>query len=79
MTTTVRVSDETHARLAALSAATGRRMQAIVDDAIAAYEVSEFWAAFADGYDEIADDPSRWAELQDECEHEAPALTDGLG
>jgi predicted transcriptional regulator len=79
VTTTVRVSDETHARLAALSAATGRRMQAIVDDAIAAYEASEFWKAFTDRYGELTGDPQRWAEVQDEREHEAPALTDDLG
>ena len=75
----MRVSDETHARLAALSAATGRRMQAIVDDAIAAYDANEFWQAFTDGYDKIAGDPQRWAETQDEREHEAPALADDLG
>ena len=73
MTATVRVSDETHARLVALSAATGRRMQAIVDDAIAAYDANQFWQAFTDGYDEIADDPERWAEVRDEREHEDPA------
>ena len=78
MTTTVRVSDETHVRLAALSAATGRRMQAIIDDAIAAYDANQFWQAFTDGYDEIADDPQRRAEAQDEREREAPALTDDV-
>lgn len=78
MTTTVRVSDETHARLAALAAATGRRMHTIVDDAVAAYETTEFWQTFTAGYDRLANDPTDWAQLQAEREAEAPALSDGL-
>ena len=78
MTTTVRISEETHARLTALSAATGRRMQSIVDEAIAAYEANEFWRAFDAGYDELADDSQSWAQVQAEREKESSALTDGL-
>jgi len=57
VSTTVRVSDDTHARLTALAAATGRRMQTIVEDAVAGYEANEFWVTFAAGYDGLADDP----------------------
>jgi predicted transcriptional regulator len=35
MTTTVRVSDDTHERLVTLAHTTGRRMQSIVEDAVA--------------------------------------------
>jgi predicted transcriptional regulator len=81
VTTTVRISEETHARLAALSAATGQRMQTIVDDAIAAYETNDFWQAFDGGYDALAnaDNPRSWDELAAEREGEAPSLTDDLG
>jgi predicted DNA-binding protein len=78
MTTTVRVSDETHARLAALSAATGRRMQTIVEDAVGAYERDQFWQAFEASDTEIAEDAQAWAEEQAEREAEAAVLADGL-
>ena len=78
MTTTVRVSDETHARLAALAAATGRRMQVILEEAVAAYEEDQFWQAFTAGYDRLADNPEAWAEVSAERDAEASTLGDGL-
>jgi predicted DNA-binding protein len=77
MSTTVRVSDETHERLVALADATGRRMHAIVDDAVAAYESSMFWEEFSAGYERLAADPIRWTEVQAERAGEAPSLGDG--
>src|SRR5664280_2811918 len=68
VSTTVRVSDDTHARLTALAAATGRRMQTIVEDAVAAHEAHEFWATFAAGYDGLADDPAAWLQVQVQSE-----------
>ncbi|HZC72695.1 MAG TPA: hypothetical protein VE442_18500 [Jatrophihabitans sp.] len=79
MTTTVRVSDETHARLAALSAATGKRMQTIVEAAVAAYERDQFWAAFDAGYDALASDSEQWAGLLAERESESRSMTDDVG
>lgn len=78
MSTTVRVSDQTHERLAALAAASGERMQIIVEHAVAAYETSAFWDAFTTGYDQLADNPEQWGEIQAERSHEAPALSDGI-
>lgn len=78
MSTTVRVSDQTHERLAALAAARGERMQTIVENAVAAYEAGIFWGAFDYGYDELANDPEQWREIQDERSNEAPALSDGI-
>jgi predicted transcriptional regulator len=78
MTTTVRVSDETHARLTALSDTTGQRLQAIVDEAVRQYEATEFWRAFAAGYDELASDGDRWTEAQTERDAEGSALVDGV-
>lgn len=74
----MRVSEGTHARLAALAAATGRHMHSIVDDAVAAYEASEFWEMFATGYDRLAEDAAAWAQVQTERTAEAPALADDL-
>ncbi len=76
MSTTVRVSNETHERLVALADATGRRIHAIVEDAVAAYETNAFWEAFSAGYERLAEDPDRWAEVQAERTGEAPALAD---
>ncbi len=68
MSTTVRFSDNTHPRLTALAAATGRRMQTIVEDAVAGYEANEFWVTFAAGYDGLADDPAAWLQVQVQSE-----------
>lgn len=53
-------------------------MQAILDEAVAAYEEEEFWRAFTAGYDRLADDPEAWAEVTAERKGEASALSDGL-
>lgn len=79
MSTTVRVSDETHERLVALADETGRRIQSIVEDAVAAYEANAFWEAFHAGYERIAEDPEQWGEVQAERSGEAPALADQSG
>ena len=71
MSTTVRFSDDTHPRLTALAAATGRRMQTIVEDAVAGYEANEFRVTFAAGYDGLADDPAAW--LRCRCRPSGPA------
>src|SRR5664280_2453581 len=76
VSTTVRFSDNTHPRLTALAAATGRRMQTIVEDAVAGYEANEFWVTFAAGYDGLADDPAAWLQVQSERTGEETALAD---
>ena len=76
MSTTIRVSDATRQRIAALAAATGRQMQAVVDDAVAAYERTVFWDAFQAGYADLADHPERWAEVTAERAVEEQALRD---
>jgi hypothetical protein len=53
-------------------------MQAILDEAVAAYEDDEFWRGFSTGYDRLADDPGAWAEVQAERRSEASALADDL-
>lgn len=53
-------------------------MHAIVDDAVAAYESNEFWDSFNAGYDRLAADPERWADVEGERAGEASTLADDL-
>lgn len=76
MSTTVRVNDETHERLVALADTTGRRMNTIVEEAVAAYEADAFWEAFRAGYERLAEDSEQWAAVQAERTGEAAALAD---
>lgn len=78
MSTTVRITDETHERLVTLAGASGRRMHAIVEEAVAAYEANSFWDSFDAGYDRLADNAEQWAEVQADRTGEAPTLADGL-
>lgn len=78
MSTTVRVSDDTHARLAALATSTGRKMQTVLQEAIETYEAAVFWKAFNDGYTRLANDPGAWAEIQDERAVQQRALSDRI-
>ncbi|MDQ2880762.1 MAG: hypothetical protein M3Y48_05730 [Actinomycetota bacterium] len=79
MSTTIRVSEATRARAANLAARTGRQMQVVVDEALAAYERALFWESFEDGYRRLAADPDEWDAVQTERRGEEPALRDGLG
>lgn len=78
MTTTVRISDETHQRLVTLAASTGRRLHTIVEEAVAAYETNAFWSSFNNGYDSLAGDSPQWEEIMAERAGEASALVDDL-
>ena len=78
MSTTVRVSNETHERLVSLAELTGRRMQAILEEAVAAYEANAFWDEFNAGYERLVEKPNQWAEVQAERTGEAPTLVDDV-
>ena len=78
MSTTVRVSEETRRRAAALAKATGRQLQQVIEDAVTAYERELFWRQLAEGYDALADDESAWAEVQAERAAESGSLADDL-
>lgn len=78
MTTTVRINDETHERLVALASASGRRMQAILEQAVADYEANSFWESFSTGYDRLGDDADQWAEIEAERTGEQSALADDI-
>lgn len=78
MSTTVRISASTHRRLAAIAETTGRRMQAILEEAVAAYEADTFWNSLDAGYARLANDAADWAAVEEERTGEAPALADDI-
>ncbi len=78
MSTTVRVSEETRRRAAALAKATGRQLQQIIEEAVSAYERELFWQQMDEGYTALAEDAPAWAEVQAERTVEAGSLADDL-
>lgn len=78
MSSTIRVTDETHLLATRLSEQTGRQMQQIVADALAAYQRELFWADLDSAYDRLATDSEAWAAHRQEHEAQSPALRDGL-
>jgi hypothetical protein len=53
MSTTVRVSEETRQRAAAIAKATGRQLQQVIEQAVIAYERELFWQQMAKGYEAL--------------------------
>jgi predicted transcriptional regulator len=76
MSTTIRVSDQTRQRVAALASSTGKQLQAVVEEAVAEYERKVFWEQVNKRYAELRNDPEAWAEIVAEREGEAGALRD---
>lgn len=79
MSTTVRVSEETRQRAAALAKSTGRQLQQVIEEAVIAYERELFWQQMAKGYEALAENEPAWAEVQAERAAEAGSLADDLG
>ena len=78
MSTTIRVSEQTRRRAAALAESTGMQMQAVVDEALIAYERALFWESFEAAYARLADDAGEWDDIVAERRGEEQALVDGL-
>jgi predicted transcriptional regulator len=76
VSTTIRVPDRTRDRLAALAAATGRPMTAVVEDALDALERRVFFEELNAGYDALRNDEAAWAEVESERTVEAGAARD---
>lgn len=76
MSTTIRVSEETRRRAADLAQRTGRQIQVVVAEALAAYERTLFWDSFEAGFSRLADDADEWASVLAERRGEEPALAD---
>lgn len=66
MSTTIRVPNRTRDRLAALAAATGRPMTAVVEDALDALERRVFFESLNARYGELRADDAAWAEVEAE-------------
>jgi predicted transcriptional regulator len=78
MSTTIRVSEQTRARIAALADRAGRPMTEIVDEAVDALERTSFFDAMNGRYAELRSDPATWREVEDERALEEGALGDRL-
>lgn len=76
MSTTIRVPNRTRDRLAALAAATGRPMTAVVDDALDALERRVFFDALNNRYGELREDDNAWAEIEVERRAEEGSVGD---
>jgi predicted DNA-binding protein len=77
MSTTIRVSDETHTRLARLAARTGRPMTQLLSDAAETLERELFFNDLTLGYARLRSDPDGWRQVEVERSGEATALGDG--
>lgn len=78
MSTTIRVSEATRDRLAAIATAEDRPMTSVLDDAVDALERRRFFADFNARYRELRADPEAWASIEQERGFEAAALSDGI-
>ena len=79
MSTTIRVEDATKRRVRALAEATGMKMQAVVEEAVADYERKVFWERTNARYAELRDDREEWGRISAEREGESGALRDVSG
>lgn len=78
MSTTIRVSEQTRQRAAALAESTGMQMQAVVDEALIAYERTLFWESFEAVYARLANHSGEWDGIVAERRGEEQALADRL-
>ena len=77
--TTIRVSEATRARLAALAEEVQQPMTSVVDEALDALERRRFFAALNERYGELRDDDDAWGQIEAERRAEAGALADSSG
>ncbi|MGH3546426.1 MAG: hypothetical protein ACRDPW_10975 [Mycobacteriales bacterium] len=78
MSTTLRVSDETHRQVVALAAVEGKRLQDVLGEAVNAYEHARFWDEFNSGYARLKAEPNQWDEVLAERAIWDKTLRDGL-
>ncbi len=76
MSTTIRVEDATKRRVKELAEATGMKMQAVVEEAVAEYERKVFWESTNTRYAELREDRAEWSGILDERRGESGALRD---
>ena len=76
MSTTIRISNETRNRFAALAKATGRPMTQLLDEAADALEGRVFFDRFAARYAQLRQDADAWGEIESERAEESSSLPD---
>jgi predicted transcriptional regulator len=74
--TTIRVSDDTHRRLAVLAERLGDPMTEVVRRAVDALERQLFFAEMNHRFEELRGDAGAWAEIEDERAVEGSVLRD---
>ena len=78
VSTTVRVSEQTRDRLAALAKQRGKPMIDVIEEAVDALERRVFWDAVDSGYETLRNDKEAWAEVLAERAEWDGTLRDGL-
>jgi|HubBroStandDraft_3_1064219.scaffolds.fasta_scaffold231052_2 predicted transcriptional regulator len=76
MSTTIRVSEATRSRFAALARQTGRPMTQLLDEAADALERDLFFHGLERRYEQLHRDEEAWGEIEDERRVEASSLRD---
>ena len=76
-TTTVRISERTHATLGELAEQNGQSMQEVLARAVEAYRRQQFLEGANAAYAALRSDPAAWAEEQAERAAWASSLADG--
>ena len=78
VTTTIRVSRETHATLRRLAAERGESIQSTIDRVVEEYRRRQILEATNAAYARLREDPEEWAEIQRERAEWDGTLLDGL-
>jgi len=76
--TTVRVTEHTHAVLRELAAVTGKPLQQVLEQAVEQYRRDRFFADLRAAYARLTDDRAGWREELDERAELDGTLADGL-
>jgi predicted transcriptional regulator len=76
--TTVRVTERTHAVLRELAAVTGEPLQQVLEEAVERYRRERFFADLHAAYARLADDRVAWEEELEERAELDGTLADGL-
>lgn len=76
--TSVRIDDETLAKIRELSASEKKPMGQVIADAVKRYEDERFWEEARKGYERLRADTTAWKEYQDELEQWGTLSNDGL-
>ena len=79
VSTTIRVSEATRDRVAALAKSTGRPMTELLEEAVDALERRLFFDELRSRYAELRSDPDAWAQIEAERAAESSSLPDSSG